>query len=177
MLKEMKEKEADDIYLTTSAVLIKDNLYKINEFIKISAELGVDAVQIIPLMVLTKEHRELYVDWSGEQAQSVFDDAKSYAEDNKIFLHFFKNFENASIGSIDICSQPWTTLYIDQNGDSYPCCFTKKSLGNVKTTNLEEVWNGEIAQSFRSNVAQRNTSFEGCINCPSMGGKGYKYIL
>jgi len=55
-----------------------------------------------------------------------------------------------------ICLNPWNYLSVEQDGNCYFCCSVfspdKFSIGNIFEQNIEEIWNGEKAKSFRKDV-------------------------
>jgi radical SAM protein with 4Fe4S-binding SPASM domain len=49
-----------------------------------------------------------------------------------------------------ICAIPWTHLEVTSNGDITPCCMTSGStLGNIKSTTLEQAFNSKPLQDLR----------------------------
>lgn len=55
------------------------------------------------------------------------------------------------------CLMPWYSLAVLGSGNVYPCCMllndtTIKSLGNLKTQTLDEIWNGPAYQQMRWEV-------------------------
>ena len=52
-----------------------------------------------------------------------------------------------------ICAAPWSHLYIQPNGDVYPCCTaTEIKFGNANEKSLNEIWNSGEAADFRKNL-------------------------
>jgi radical SAM protein with 4Fe4S-binding SPASM domain len=48
------------------------------------------------------------------------------------------------------CLKPWTSLFIEPDGEVRPCCYLSPILGNIYETNLPQIWNGEAARSLRA---------------------------
>jgi radical SAM protein with 4Fe4S-binding SPASM domain len=65
-----------------------------------------------------------------------------------------------------MCSAPFTNIDIMENGDVYTCCsgYLKQgfSIGNVYSTNLDEIWNSENAKKLRYSVTEGD--FEYCTS-------------
>lgn len=65
-----------------------------------------------------------------------------------------------------ICDWVGKGLYIDKNGECFPCCESKEvSYGNILADNLEEILNGEKAVSVRTDFYEGRLPYF-CINCP-----------
>lgn len=63
------------------------------------------------------------------------------------------------------CYSPWYHVYVRYNGDIWPCCmYSTYSLGNIKTTNFPEIWNGETYREFRRRIHSGNPAYW-CARC------------
>jgi MoaA/NifB/PqqE/SkfB family radical SAM enzyme len=53
------------------------------------------------------------------------------------------------------CSHPWRQLFVDVSRGSnvYPECFCRVPLGDLRTTPIEEIWNGAAARDYRRRLA------------------------
>jgi MoaA/NifB/PqqE/SkfB family radical SAM enzyme len=73
-----------------------------------------------------------------------------------------------------VCLLPWFGLFVSISGETSPCCALYPgrdgSLGNILTQPLEEVWNGEAAQTLRRRFARRENYgvYEACRYCMPM---------
>jgi radical SAM protein with 4Fe4S-binding SPASM domain len=79
---------------------------------------------------------------------------------------------------INICPLPFYTLHIHPDGSLVPCCNAKIPgvLGNVDTTSLVNVWNGEQLNTFRIKMligGARNAN-TACSNCELFEGQIHK---
>ena len=66
------------------------------------------------------------------------------------------------------CWRLFSTIVIDVDGNVPACCFDKSakySFGNLKTSNLREVWQGEKAVRFRKIILKNRKSIDICNNC------------
>src|SRR5215207_2842886 len=74
------------------------------------------------------------------------------------------------------CLHPWQTLMIDVNGNVQPCAYrgnytntlNTEPLGNLNTTALAEIWNGEVARRVRRAMACGDLEAAGCSRCLAM---------
>ncbi len=66
------------------------------------------------------------------------------------------------------CWRLFSTIVIDVDGNLPACCFDKSakySFGNLKTSNLREVWQGDKAVRFRKIILKNRKSIDICNNC------------
>ena len=72
------------------------------------------------------------------------------------------------------CSMPFENCTIESKGFVYLCCpaWLPKSIGNVNSNTLREVWNSKKAQKIRNSIL--DGSFQYCIEkyCPVLSTKG-----
>ena len=59
-----------------------------------------------------------------------------------------------------VCSEPWTSFHIRENGDVYCCCTNELILGNITCMSFDELINGPIVQGIRK--AFLNGEMRGC---------------
>ncbi|WP_290735446.1 SPASM domain-containing protein [Halobacteriovorax sp. JY17] len=72
------------------------------------------------------------------------------------------------------CPIAISQLYLHSSGKVYPCGFIqgRESIGNIKESSMKEIWNGELATSFRqSHQAGTNST------CSEMQGKYNCHLL
>ena len=62
------------------------------------------------------------------------------------------------------CIIPWVYLEIFPEGTVTPCCANILTLGDIKTTPLEEIWNGEKMNQFRLSLFEDNLP-DSCSAC------------
>lgn len=77
------------------------------------------------------------------------------------------NTSNIDLQSIDFCEGGRHSMYIDANMNAMPCSFgnqDSKWYVSLKTHTIEEAWNGEVFERFRSFL--RNS----CPNCSKRAG-------
>jgi MoaA/NifB/PqqE/SkfB family radical SAM enzyme len=61
-----------------------------------------------------------------------------------------------------ICNAPWVSAVVEVDGSVRPCFF-HRTIGNITTSTLEEVVNGEVAREFRQSLDMENN--ETCRRC------------
>ena len=71
-----------------------------------------------------------------------------------------------------LCGRPWTLMYFTANGRALPCCiapfsqhgYENYTLGDARTQTLDEIWNGQAYQDFRT-ALQSPKPPDACANC------------
>jgi radical SAM protein with 4Fe4S-binding SPASM domain len=77
------------------------------------------------------------------------------------------NTENVNLDSIDFCEGGRYSMYISADMNAMPCSFgnqNPKWYVDLRKNTIEEAWNGEVFERFRSSL--RNS----CPNCPKRNG-------
>jgi MoaA/NifB/PqqE/SkfB family radical SAM enzyme len=69
------------------------------------------------------------------------------------------------------CRAPFTSLHVDQFGDTRPCCQSSRVLGNVADQTLDDIWQGESLAELRSAIEANDLSL-GCEHCAWAGRGG-----
>ena len=77
------------------------------------------------------------------------------------------------------CMFPWIHLYVNTDGEAYPCCTTKyeNPVGNVRDNTLVELWNNDKMKEVRKKLLA-GEYVEGCKNCykhESTGNGGFSF--
>jgi len=113
--------------------------------------------------------RNVYVDITDISSFSVTDEAelrerfaslKALFGEHRRIGYRTRTFHNATgflsslrkEGRYHLCPYPWTTLRVAANGDIVACCRDlrhKTVLGNLKTEDLPQIWNGAPMQELR----------------------------
>jgi MoaA/NifB/PqqE/SkfB family radical SAM enzyme len=87
---------------------------------------------------------------------------ESAAKLRRISLHFREHLDQAKPES-PLCNAPWVSAVVEVDGSVRPCFFHKK-IGNISSSSLEEVINGETAQSFRETLnVETNPTCRRCV--------------
>lgn len=81
-----------------------------------------------------------------------------------------------------ICSLPWTTLVVDNNGDVFFCCyqFPFANINNISDSKnaINEIWNGEAAQDLRRRWNEGRLEGTPCGRCEGLARfKKYEHIV
>ncbi len=80
-------------------------------------------------------------------------------------------YNNIQISFKKKCIVPWLTAIITPEGNVSPC--QDYSVGSVRTTNFQDVWNGAKCVNFRRTL-KRMKKLPACDRCPSIHRYGFK---
>ncbi len=67
----------------------------------------------------------------------------------------------AACNQIRLCPNPWTLMYVPENGDVH-LCSAAPSIGNIYETPLISLWNSPKAIAMRSNIIEGRYEAAGC---------------
>ena len=52
------------------------------------------------------------------------------------------------------CLKPWSSVFIEPDGEVRPCCYLSPVLGNIYEQDFPDIWNGKEAQALRMGMAK-----------------------
>jgi radical SAM protein with 4Fe4S-binding SPASM domain len=182
ILKEEKSKVRSDLpRVNLVPTFFKKNIRELPNFIRFAARHDVQAVQASPGQVYRKSWisesllhfpdltRRMALK-SGRQAERlgirfINNLGPVYLNRGNRLLAFFRRREKLEYPTDpSTCRKPWSSIYIEPDGEVRPCCYQSPVYGNIYKQSLSELLNGENAQSLRRSMAQGNPP-NACKNC------------
>lgn len=176
------------VNIALSMILMRQNIDELADFIKLSAELGVDEVKTLYVRVYPEDYRikkdrsnlitpadSLF--YAQEKSDAAVVEAERIARDKNI------RFDHEPLFSCSRrvernCCEPWKSLFINFNGDVYPCpasevLFKPKvdsgeyESGNILRNPINEIWNNQFWQTLRQTncLKGRREHFAECRCC------------
>jgi MoaA/NifB/PqqE/SkfB family radical SAM enzyme len=73
----------------------------------------------------------------------------------------YPDSEGLSEGAFELCPNPWTTLFLVENGDAH-LCFISQPIGNLYAEPLAALWNSPKAMAKRSDMIAGRYLASGC---------------
>jgi radical SAM protein with 4Fe4S-binding SPASM domain len=134
-------------------LVFKQNEHQINEMLKLSRELGADALEF-----KTAQHYD-YVD--GNPFMTSIDKYSRYRKDKSGKYRVKTRMHNR-------CWRMWHSCVITWDGSIVPCCYDKDAMhcyGNLHKSDFKKIWKGEEATAFRHRLRQSRKDIEICSNC------------
>ena len=120
------------------------------------SEIGLNSEEI---SALEKEIEKLIVNYESAIAHKYI--AESPAKLRKIPRRFREHLGQLS-PQAPICNAPWVSAVVEVDGSVRPCFF-HRTIGNLTSSTLEEVINGNAAQFFRQSLDVENNPI--CQRC------------
>jgi radical SAM protein with 4Fe4S-binding SPASM domain len=134
-------------------LVVKPNEHQIPEVYRLAQRLGVDRVVLKTAQIYDYQH--------GSDLMPTQEKYSRYkkVEDGEFVVK--NKFENE-------CWKMWHSCVVTWDGKVVPCCFDKDAkfvMGDVRTSTLKEIWNGEPYQTFRASLLKSRSEIEICRNC------------
>ena len=163
--------------ISLSIVLMKQNIGELCDFVKLAADLGVDEVKtlyarIYPESCRKKKNRYAKIGledslfYHQEESDRLIQEARQLSKQLGIsFCH--EPLFCCSKTITRNCNEPWKSLFINFNGDVYPCpaseiLFKPKidsgqyNCGNILNQTEDELWNNSFWQGLRKTNIKEN---------------------
>jgi MoaA/NifB/PqqE/SkfB family radical SAM enzyme len=162
---------------------MKETIQQLPDFVRLAAKMRVLEVHLQRLVFdetgfgMARAESSLFERTESEEAASIREaqavgaalgvtlDASGATEPG---LSLKQQGENPWTG----CRRPWSLMYFTAHGRALPCCIAPFSargyetytLGDAKTQNLDELWNGPAYQAFRAALVSEAPP-KPCQNC------------
>lgn len=188
---ELRKKIGVRIHLAISIILMRQNIHELPDFVRLAERLGADSVKAFYARIYPPAYRlrsgnaliapedSLY--YHQDLANQMIVEAQDEAKRLKI------RFESPPLFGTHKsiprnCLEPWRSLYIDTNGNLFPCAASEIHFkdkvdrqifrtGNILKEPIEKIWNNEFWQALRKtnyqSDAAKNIVTE--CGCCSMG--------
>jgi radical SAM protein with 4Fe4S-binding SPASM domain len=149
-----------------SFVLMRRNLDSLHEAIDLAAELGIDIVAGSHMHAYTSEMAEESLMLEPERYARTYDRLLEHARGRQVSLVIPPPVRRRTTRrSHQPCRTPWESMVVLGNGELMACCVPGTTVGNLRTSSLEAIWNGENMQAFRTRVNSDNPP-DPCRVCP-----------
>jgi radical SAM protein with 4Fe4S-binding SPASM domain len=155
-----------EIETILSFVLMRRNLDCLDQAIDLAAELGMSSVQAGHLHAYTIDMAEESVLLEPARYARAYDALMAKAAVRGVNLVLPPPVRaRASRREHEPCPYPWSTMVLLGNGDVMGCCVPGTTIGNVRDSSIEAVWNGDAMREFRRRV-NSDTPPDACSVCP-----------
>jgi MoaA/NifB/PqqE/SkfB family radical SAM enzyme len=156
---------------------LRETLEQLPAFIRLAAGMGVMEVHLQRLVYfnngpcgLARPESSLFEQRDSDEGKYLFDAEKLAAELGVFFDASGAAEPEASLNRStsnapwSLCRRPWSLMYFTAQGRALPCCIAPFSmrgyqnftLGDARTTPLNEIWNGQEYRSFREALLSDN---------------------
>jgi MoaA/NifB/PqqE/SkfB family radical SAM enzyme len=155
-----------DVETLLSFVLMRRNLDSLWPAIDLAADLGVTAVVAGHLHAYTADIADESLLLDPARYERAYHELIARATARGVYLGLPLPFpRRPPRRGHTPCRYPWSTAVVLGNGDVMACCVPGTTVGNVRDSSLEAVWNGVAMREFRRKV-NSPTPPEPCTVCP-----------
>ena len=153
ILKWKKELKSNTPYVIFQFLVVKPNEHQIEDAKVLADELGVDEIRFKTAQVYDYENGNPLLPTIEKYSRYKKQANGKYALKNKM---------------LNECWRMWSSCVITWDGKVVPCCFDKDAthqLGDLSTSNFNQLWKSEAYQKFRKNILTNRQSIDICKNC------------
>jgi MoaA/NifB/PqqE/SkfB family radical SAM enzyme len=166
----------DDLRICLSMVLMRSTVKEMGQLATIAAELAIEEIQGIYLMINDDALADDSLWHEPEWANAVLAKAARHAATLGVKASLPPPFkigkmytDRAQLASLpttqgQYCTEAWSTAYIRPNGDVMSCPYMDRAMGNIRRQELAQVWNGRPYRELRRGLVSREFCAE-CRHC------------
>jgi radical SAM protein with 4Fe4S-binding SPASM domain len=153
IIKWRKELKSKSPLVVFQFLVVRPNEHQIDEVLKLGSDLGVDQVVFKTAQVYDYENGNDLIPHNEKFSRYKKGADGKYRIKNKL---------------LNQCWKMWQGAVVTWDGLVVPCCFDKDAthrMGDLKTQSLEEVWNSDTYNNFRSRILKSRSEIDICTNC------------
>lgn len=157
------------------AVLMRRNIEELADYVRLAMSLEVDGIGACHANIFRKDLENESLVFHKELANRYLKQAKELIEFFGLSIYDFPPlFSGSQAGSNQPkqedsrpCIYPWREIFIEANGDVYPCCAPDRKgllMGNINESSLRDIWNNDRYRKLRC-AFKNNNLLVACRNC------------
>lgn len=153
LVQEKKKRKSKTPYIIAQMVVTKYNENEVNDFKKMTDDLGVDRY-------LLSDFWEQYLGNSSAEEETVH----FYPAQEK-----YKNLGNTDLLVKDTCRWAWSGSVINWDGTVIPCCYDYNEtyiIGNIFKDGFKQLWNNVKYRRLRQEIKKGRKNIPLCKKCP-----------
>jgi MoaA/NifB/PqqE/SkfB family radical SAM enzyme len=166
----------EDLRICLSMVLMRSTVGETAALARIAAELGVEEIQGIYLMINDDVLAAESLWHEPEHANTVLAAAARQAAALGVLASLPPPFnagetctDRAQLTSLPTtqgqrCTEAWSTVYVRPNGEIMACPYMDRAMGDTRGQTLAEVWNGQPYRELRRGLVSQDYCSE-CQHC------------
>jgi radical SAM protein with 4Fe4S-binding SPASM domain len=152
----------DDLDLCLSMVLMNSTVGETAQLATIAAELGVEQIQGIYLMINDDELAAESPWHQPQRSNRLLDDAERHSRALGVRAALPPRFAlaPAEAGSDQLtslpetqgrrCTEAWSTVYVRPNGEIMACPYMDHPMGSLRESTLNQIWTGDTYRDLRA---------------------------
>lgn len=173
-LNEARKRVRSNLSLRMHTVVMRSNMHQIEDFVDLAKENGFDALHMMPIWGGQEIDENIFLPGNEAVIAAVREKMRAAGEKaKKAGLEFLNSLplgggdrdtgnhdaggdrpqETVPVAKTEqLCYLPWQQLNIDPGGGVRPGCLCARPAGLLKDGALEQLWNGELMQTYRKMV-------------------------
>ena len=161
-----EQKAEKRIALFLGFTLMRSNLFELEEFIELAAELEADVIACRHVEAYTPDMAQELL-WFDQEAFNVARiDALDLANRLGVGIAIPEAFEHRPLRSGHRpCFEPWSAAVVLGNGDVQACCLPGTKVGSLREASFEDIWVSKPYADFRLAVNSDHQPIP-CRACP-----------
>ncbi len=176
------------VNISISMILMRQNIDELSDFIKLASKVGIDGVKALYVRIYPDAYRrrsnvaaqiqrEDSLFYCQEHSDQILKEAKVLSQRLGIEFKHSPLFSDSKSFNRD-CIEPWRSLFINFNGDVYPCPASEIQFmnkinscqyisGNILEQPVMEFWNNSFWQALRrtNSGREREEIVPECLCC------------
>jgi len=172
-LLEMRRNSGSDLKVAVSYVIVPENACEIADFVEFAAAKGIDEVKFFTDQMLSAASTD--VEGTLREIERGYEAIRAHPQVAVSGLESFELLYRTKHGllkqdptaadrckcsrAIDLCTIPWSQLYVKHKGEVTFCCMTWRNVGNLHEQDIATIWNGSKAREFRRDMLADKFSF------------------
>lgn len=153
--------QESNIELHLMSVLTTLNISDLPFLVQLASWLDVDRLYCEYMSIYKPEQKHLSCYYMQEETNDVFKKAQMLASNINMKLDLPSPFQCSSTQNM-ACSNPWTQIMLNTEGEVLPCCLFKDFNENVIENSFTDIWNGKKYKEIRKSI-KNNEGF--CAQC------------
>lgn len=153
----------------SSSVMLRDSLKDTRKMIENMKKQGLDFCRLQPLIPYSEKKHKSWTKKEKELLENLLSDVAT--NDSKDYYDYIRMSIDRAERPFNFCFVPHLTIFIDYNGNVYPCCFLSGKenyvMGNIKNEAFTKIWKRRRYKKLRKNLLNKLV-FPTCVKCVTL---------
>lgn len=159
-----KDGELKNIRINFIFVATTKNIDNLAEFVKLSSEYKPDNIIVYYNYIYRLDQKKLSCYFEQQKTNNMLDYAREVAKDCGVSIILPPKFGQLNYPETYFCSEAWSNMMINFNGDIIPCDVSGDTYENIFKKSFDEIWNGKYYTELRKNLKNKtNSCFQYCF--------------
>ncbi|MBN2382695.1 radical SAM protein [bacterium] len=194
MNEEKKKQRSTKPHMGVEFVAMKRNIHELSAVIRLIKQYDMEWIDVFHVIIFGESLKDETLFLYPGIMRRAFEEARQAAAENGIrctlpsenpttFIHEWEPGNDQSeqlsnlvrdmehtFSSDKVCFEPWRTIYVQWNGDIFPCCYWSRNMGNLSSSSFLDIWNNAEYKDLRQCISTGNLP-DNCQNCPMLQEK------